>query len=67
MEKKMPEEHEHKFVEFTGAGYHKVKQGADEWDTTVSYAMVFCRKCGETRELISRDERKAPNLGTPGK
>ena len=32
--------------------------GLPDYDQSVSYSMLYCTKCGDTKEIISADHRK---------
>jgi hypothetical protein len=44
------------------SGYFKQHSGSDAWrkpyNQQVAYSMLYCRRCGETREIISTDHRR---------
>ena len=49
--------------EKAGEDYHKANGetttfGSNEYDQSVSYTMLYCTICGETKEIISKDQRQ---------
>ena len=50
--------HEHNFVELPSSqkrrGYFK-RLPDGSYDQTISYAMLYCTTCGETREIVASD------------
>ena len=50
--------HEHNFVELPSSqrrgGYFK-QLPSGSYDQSVSYAMLYCTICGETREIVASD------------
>lgn len=45
-------EHEHDYRQMTGSGYYKI-DGNGRPDQSISYAMLYCVKCGETKEVVN--------------
>jgi len=57
------QESNHNFQPVKGSqGYFKQAidkmAGVFTFDQRVSYSMLYCTKCGETKEIISEDNRK---------
>lgn len=51
-------EHQHNFVELPSSqarkGYFKLAPDGG-YDQSVAYTMLFCRECGETKEVVAAD------------
>ena len=52
----------HDYAEFSGGSYlkHDGTQGAigPTYDQFISYQRLYCRKCGDTIEVVARDHSK---------
>jgi hypothetical protein len=51
--------HEHEFVELPSqqrrGGYFKVNPDGKGYDQSIAYTMLFCKKCGEMKEVVASD------------
>lgn len=52
----MGTEHEHAYVPF-GSAYWKVKDDGITLDQRIDFVNLFCSKCGETKEIVTKDIR----------
>ena len=62
-EQKTPQEssHKHNFLELPShksrGGYFKLEKDRGGYDQLVSYTMLYCAECGETKEIVCSDHR----------
>ncbi len=42
-------------------GYWKMLKGTELYDQSVTYTMLYCRGCGDTKEVVAKDHR-APGV-----
>jgi hypothetical protein len=53
--------HKHNFIELPSqkcrGGNFKMERDGNGYDQSVSYTMLYCAECGETKEIVCSDDR----------